>query len=150
MRVPVRPRYAERTQALCALFNPALLDALLANELDFSFETEADFANLSLKPPDAILLASDLSQPSVSGALTSINLRENNLGTQGWRAIFNALRDNKENKIASWDLSSQSIDAEAAKAIAEYVAVSGTLTDLNLAFNKIGAQGAAALADART
>ena len=72
----------------------------------------------------------------VNGALTSIDLRGNRLGTGSWCAIFNALRDNKENKIASWDLSHQDIDAEAVKAIAEYVAVSGALTSLNLSGNR--------------
>ena len=89
----------------------------------------------------------------MSAALTSINLRRNELGTAGWCAIFNALRDNKENTIASWDLSpldgdSEIIDAKVAKAIAEYVAVSGALTSLNLSDNKICAEGINAIADA--
>ena len=43
---------------------------------------------------------------SVNAVLKSINLRGNNLGTEGWCAIFHALRDNKvkDNKIESWDL----------------------------------------------
>ena len=35
-------------------------------------QTTADFHNKGLKPPDAILLASDLSQAVVTGALTEI------------------------------------------------------------------------------
>ena len=35
-------------------------------------QTSADFSSLNLQPPDAILLASDLSQASVTGALTKI------------------------------------------------------------------------------
>ena len=46
-------------------------------------QTTADFSNQHLKPPDAILLASDLLQARVTGSLTSINLSENNLT---WRA----------------------------------------------------------------
>ena len=42
-------------------------------------QTTAVFSGQGLKPPDAILLASDLSQAGVTGSLTSINLSENNL-----------------------------------------------------------------------
>ena len=42
-------------------------------------------------------------------------------------AIFAALRDNKENKIESWDLSEQGINPEIAKVLAEYVSVSAVL-----------------------
>ena len=52
--------------------------------------------------------------------LKSINLRDNNLGMEGWCAIFHALRDNKGNKIESWDLSRQGLGSEIAKALAEY------------------------------
>ena len=38
--------------------------------------------------------------------------------------IFAALRDNKENKIESWDLSDQNFNPEIAKVLAEYVSVS--------------------------
>ena len=58
------------------------------------------------------------------------SLRYNNLGTEGWCAIFAALRDNKDNKIESWNLSNQRINAEIAKVLAEYVSVSTTLTSL--------------------
>ena len=42
-------------------------------------QTTADFSNQDLKPPDAILLASDLSQAGVTGALTSLDLSNNAL-----------------------------------------------------------------------
>ena len=32
-------------------------------------------------------------------------LRDNSLSTEGWCAIFDALRNNPQNKIAKWDLS---------------------------------------------
>ena len=54
----------------------------------------------------------------------------NQLGTEGWCAIFAALRDNKDNKIESWDLSHQGINAEIAKVLAEYVSVSTAITSL--------------------
>ena len=62
--------------------------------------------------------------------LKSIDLRGNELGTEGWCAIFKALRDNKENKIASWGLSGQDINPEIAKVLAEYVSVSMAITSL--------------------
>ena len=40
------------------------------------------------------------------------------------------MRDNKANKIASWDLSGQDINAEIAKVLAEYVSVSTAVTSL--------------------
>ena len=66
---------------------------------------QAVFSCRGLKPPDAILLASDLSQASVTGALTSLNLFYNQLcglddqrrGTytaDGITAIADALRVN--------------------------------------------------------
>ena len=68
-------------------------------------QTSADFSNKFLKPPDAILLASDLSQAAVTGALTSINLSNSVLcGVDNWvqgtytaegiTAIADALRVN--------------------------------------------------------
>ena len=50
-----------------------------------------------------------------------------------WCAIFAALRDNKQNKIVSWDLSGQRIDPEIAKVLAEYVSVSTAVTSLKYA-----------------
>ena len=58
------------------------------------------------------------------------SLRYNELGTDGWCAIFAALRDNKDNKIESWDLFDQGIHNEIAKVLAEYVSVSTAITSL--------------------
>ena len=66
-------------------------------------QTEADFSHKDLGPADAILIASDL---SVSGSVTVCNLRENDLGVEGWTIVFNALRDSPTSKIITWDLSS--------------------------------------------
>jgi len=48
-------------------------------------QTTADFSNQNLKPPDAILLASDLSQAVVTGGLTALNLSDNRLKDEGVR-----------------------------------------------------------------
>jgi len=70
-----------------------------------------------------------------SHSLTECDLRDNNLGKEGWCAIFDALRDNPQDKITKWDLSGESIDAEIAKSLAAYMAVSGSLTSINLSGN---------------
>ena len=62
-------------------------------------------------------------------------MRGNSLGTEGWCAIFAALRDNKDNKIESWDLSDEGIDVETAKVLAEYVSASTTLKSLKYAMH---------------
>ena len=71
--------------------------------------------------------------PLTHCAVPAYSLRYNNLGTEGWCTIFAALRDNKDNKIESWDLSGQGIDPEIAKALAEYVSASTAVTSLKYA-----------------
>ena len=61
------------------------------------------------------------------------SLRYNMLGTEGWCAIFGALRNNKDNKIESWDLSGQAINPEIAKVLAEYVSASTAVVSLKCA-----------------
>ena len=67
----------------------------------------------------------------VNAELTSINLRGNNLGVEGWTAIFTALRDHPRNKIKEWDLSSMSaVVPEIIPVLAEYISVSAELTKI--------------------
>lgn len=61
------------------------------------------------------------------------SLRGNSLGTEGWCAIFGALRDNANSKIESWDLSYQSINPEITKVLAEYISVSTAVRSLKCA-----------------
>ena len=63
---------------------------------------------------------------AVNGSLTSLNLEYNDIGNKGWCAIFDALRDNPQNKITKWDLAAQGINPTIAKSLAAYVAVSGS------------------------
>ena len=60
-------------------------------------------------------------------ALFRRSLRRNYLGAAGWTALFKVLCENKGDKIESWDLSSESVNPETAKALAEYIAVSPAL-----------------------
>jgi hypothetical protein len=116
-------------------------------------QTTANFSNQDLKPPDAILLASDLSQAVVTGGLTSLNLSDNQLcgldhhgsGTytaEGITAIADALRVN--GGLTSIDLSGNQLcgiwkdwrgqhgtyTAEGITAIADAMRVNGALTKI--------------------
>ena len=71
--------------------------------------------------------------PLTHCAVPAHSLRDNKLGTEGWCTIFAALRDNKDNKIESWDLSGQSINPEIAKVLAEYISVSTAVRSLKCA-----------------
>jgi len=106
-------------------------------------QTAADFCNKRLQPPDAILLASDLSQAVVTGALTSVKLRGNTLGDEGWGAIFAAICGNKDSKIMSLDSSCDNISPAGVKLITEALrmSVTGALTSVDLRGNRLGDEG---------
>ena len=57
-------------------------------------QTTADFSNQNLNPPDAILLASDLSQAVVTGALTRVDVRRNNIAGDGAAQLSDAVLGN--------------------------------------------------------
>ena len=69
----------------------------------------------------------------VNASLTECDLRDNQLGEEGWCAVFDALRDNRQNKIAKWNLDDQGINPAIATSLAAYMAVSASLTQV-LAF----------------
>ena len=77
-----------------------------------------------------------------------MDLRHNDLGEEGWCAVFDALRDNPQNKIAKWDLFGQGVGPTTSKSLAAYMAVSASLTSLLLGGNRLGPEGAKALAPA--
>ena len=62
----------------------------------------------------------------VNGALTSLELRGNQLGDNGWGAIFAAVCGNKDSKITSLDASSENIGPVGVKMIAEALRTSVT------------------------
>ena len=108
-------------------------------------QTEANFCALGLGSVDAILVASDL---FVRAELTECNLRNNNLGVEGWTIIFNALRDTPTSKIAKWDLSHEKLGPKIAKPLAEYLSVTASLTALDVRINRLGNEGEALLQQA--
>ena len=66
------------------------------------------------------------------GALTSVDLRGNWLGDEGWGAIFAAICGNKDSKIMSMDVSGENIGPAGVKLIAEALrtSVAGALTEV--------------------
>ena len=93
-------------------------------------QTAADFHDKNLQPPDAILLASDLSQAIVTGALTELSIYCNNVGDEGVRAICEAIQSNKETKLASLNLRANKIGPVGANSVAAMVSVTGSLTKM--------------------
>jgi hypothetical protein len=75
----------------------------------------------------------------VNGSLTSVKLRGNALGDEGWGAIFAAICGNKDSKIMSMDASDENIGPVGVKLIAESLrtSVTGTLTSINLSKNRL-------------
>ena len=84
----------------------------------------------------------------VSASLTECNLRENELGVEGWTIVFNALRDSPTSKIATWDLSDERLGSAIAKPLAEYISVSASLTLLSLRENPLDEEGVIILCNA--
>ncbi|KOO34136.1 protein nlrc3 [Chrysochromulina tobinii] len=75
----------------------------------------------------------------VNGSLTSVKLRGNTLGDEGWGAIFAAICGNKDSKIMSMDASDENIGPIGVKLIAESLrtSVTGALTSINLSKNRL-------------
>jgi Ran GTPase-activating protein (RanGAP) involved in mRNA processing and transport len=126
-------------------------------------KTTADFSRQNYKLPNAILLASDLSQAVVTGALTKLWLAENKLEEEGTKAICEALEQNTTLKVLyiSGDRYGHSnIGGTAgAKHVAKMLGVNGGLTSLDLSRTQLcgldrdgrgtyNAKGVTAIADA--
>ena len=111
-------------------------------------QTTADFSNQDLKLPDAILLASDMSQAIVTGALTALDLSSNNLKDEGVSAVCEAIQSNKETKLASLNFVYNAIGPVGANSVAAMVSVTGGLTSIDVSQNKIAGDGAVQLAAA--
>jgi Ran GTPase-activating protein (RanGAP) involved in mRNA processing and transport len=89
----------------------------------------------------------------VNRSLTLLSLGQNGLGDEGASILARALKGSKVSKLATLNLDSYSsgskrIGPAGARALAEYISGSGSLTSLNLQLNAIGPEGASAIADA--
>jgi hypothetical protein len=119
-------------------------------------QTTADLSGHALQPPDAILLASDLSQAVVTGALTKLSLAQNKLGEEGTKFLCDALVGN--NTLKELDLSGESScvgqycrpiagfvgqygtnigGTAGAKHVANMLLVNGGLTSIDLSGNQL-------------
>ena len=79
----------------------------------------------------------------------SVELRGNELGHEGWGAIFAAICGNKDSKIMSLDASSEAMGPAGVKLIAEVLrtSITGGLTVTNLLGNYLDAESAKMLAE---
>jgi Ran GTPase-activating protein (RanGAP) involved in mRNA processing and transport len=117
-------------------------------------QTTADFSHKGfephkrIEPPDAILLASDLSQAVVTGGLTALDLSSNDLKDEGASAVCKAIQSNKETKLASLNVKKNGIGSIGANAVAAMVAVTGALTRVDVCHNNIAGNGAAQISAA--
>ena len=103
-------------------------------------QTTADFSNQKLKPPDAILLASDLLQAGVTGSLTKLSLAKNELGEEGTKAICEALEQSttlKELDISGGWRASNIGGPAGVKHVAKMLGVNGSLTSIDLSSNQL-------------
>jgi hypothetical protein len=99
-------------------------------------QTTADFSKQSLKPPDAMLLASDLSQAGVTGTLTHLSLVDNiKLGDEGVEALSVAIEQSMS--LSKLDLSnsvsSTIFGPKGATALAKALAINSSLTQIEYA-----------------
>jgi NLR family CARD domain-containing protein 3 len=126
-------------------------------------QTTADFSRQGLKPPDAILLASDLSQAVVTGGLTTIDLSDNqlcgiwtdyddkNYTAEGITAIADALRVN--GGLTSFNLSGNNLthygrDMAGITELATALGLNVRLTALDLSLNYLKDEGVSAVCEA--
>ncbi|KOO29439.1 protein nlrc3 [Chrysochromulina tobinii] len=109
-------------------------------------QTTADFSNQGLREGNAILLASDLSQAGVTGALIKLSIYGNHVGDEGVGAICEAIQSNKETQLATINMGQIGIGPVGAKSVAAMVAVTSTLTECNVRGNFLDSESAKKLA----
>jgi hypothetical protein len=104
-----------------------------------------------LKPADAILLASELSQTALSGSLTSLLLGDNLLGDEGIVALAPGIKNSKS--LSTLDLSNEltvstPFGFKGAAALASAIALSASLTQISVGLNELRDEGTMILCNA--
>jgi len=113
-------------------------------------QTTADFEHQGLMPPDAILLASDLSKTGVNASLTSCNVLRNNMDSAAANSLVEAVKGkaislagiHPDQTVASF--SGQGLESAEAILVASDLSkadVSASLTSLTLDANNIRGTG---------
>jgi len=106
-------------------------------------QAKASFMNWGLlTPADAKLLAPEI---AVHRSVTELNLHCNQIKDAGVLAICEALQSNKDTKLASLTVSLNAIGPEGAKSVAAMVAVTSSMTRLDMQYNPLGEEGKAVL-----
>jgi hypothetical protein len=85
--------------------------------------------------------------PSMGG-LTALDLSSNSLEDEGISAVCEAIKSNKETKLASLNFMDNGIGPVGANTVAAMVAVTGALTKIDVSRNFLGPEGAKVFADA--
>jgi len=110
----------------------------------FLFCAQLNLSGNNLGPEGAAALAPAI---AVSASLTTLVLREIELGDEGVTVLCNALRESTVSKVQELDLRSNDIGPGGAKAIARALCVVvASITLLDLSHNRLGSEGAKALA----
>ena len=85
---------------------------------------------------------------AANGSLTALDLSVNKLKDEGVSTVCQAIQSNKETKLASLNFHHNDIGPVGANAVAAMVAVTGSLTSLDVRSNNIAGDGAAQLSAA--
>ena len=116
----------------CEAFSAALAKDLI-DHIPASVTTLNLLASFAAKGPDvAVGLADGL---RANAWLTDVDLRQNNMGAEGWCSIFDALAGSTVSKINKWELmrdltGGEQIGPQGAKSLGVYLAASHSLTSL--------------------
>ena len=118
-------------------------------------QTTAKFSSQDLREGDTILLASDLSQVVVTGALTRVDVRDKKIAADGAMLLSAAVLGNlkiemfneipiKEMRADSFtelDLKGKDVGVVGGMVVAGLIPVMGALTTVSLTGNKLGDEG---------
>ena len=118
----------------------ALLGALSLNQRLTELDLSGNSLGSACVPRVLELLAHGMIQ---SVGQHGLNLKGNQLGDEGWGAIFAGICGNKDSKIMSMDVSSENIGPAGVKLIAEALrtCVTGALTSVDLSGNHLTDHG---------
>ena len=84
----------------------------------------------------------------VNGGLTALDLSYNYLMDEGVSAVCEVIQSNKETKLASLNFGYNAIGPVGANSVVAMVSVTGALTKLSLAQNKLEEEGTKAICEA--